>query len=126
MNVITNQFILGLSATATDDSVNKAKETKYTTYRKMLLSISNNQISLATTHFSTLHLADGGPRQGHCTLEQNEKRNAQAKLFIRRPYAVLHFLHSSCLKSQLNLGEQIGSQILTILNISCDSCNHGC
>ena len=57
---MTNQFILGLNATATDDAVYKANETKYTRckgryYRQI-------QINFNTTHFSTLNLTNGGPR----------------------------------------------------------------
>ena len=38
---MTNQFILGLNATATDDTVNRVNEIKYTTCRTILLSSSD-------------------------------------------------------------------------------------
>jgi hypothetical protein len=64
---MTNLFVLGLNATATDDTVNKVNETKYTICRARYYCQA--QITFATTHFSTLNLTDGGPRQGHRTLE---------------------------------------------------------
>ena len=43
------------------------------------------KFTFGTTHFSALNLTDGGPRQGHYTLEQNDKRNARAELSTRHP-----------------------------------------
>ena len=57
---MTNQFIVGLNATATDDTVNKVNEAKYTTYRAC--HYCQVQTTFDTTHFSTLNLTDGGPR----------------------------------------------------------------
>ena len=64
---MTNLFILGLNATATDDTVNKVSEIKYTTCRTRYYCQA--QITFGTTRFSTLNLADGSPREGHHALE---------------------------------------------------------
>ena len=40
INATTNQFILGLNATATDDAVNKPNDTKYTSYKDNIIFTS--------------------------------------------------------------------------------------
>ena len=56
----TNQFILGLSATATDDAVYMANETRYTTYKAQYYWQIQDAFDM--THFPTLNLTDCGPR----------------------------------------------------------------